>query len=57
MERVQILQAEQVAFDDGLQFGMLYRKRLARDGHDAIHPVLSDKPPQHAVANHSRCAK
>ncbi len=38
MERVQILQTEHVAFDDGLQFGMLYRKCLARDGYDAIHP-------------------
>jgi len=54
---VHILKVEHVSLDDGLDFGMLYSKRLARDRNDAAYFGRGDQPAEHAVPNHARCTE
>jgi hypothetical protein len=52
-----MLKVEHVGLDDGLQLGMLYHKRFARDRYDTAHGGRGDQPAQYAVADHARCTE
>jgi hypothetical protein len=56
-ERVHMLKVGHVGLDDGLQLGMLYRKRFTRNRYDTARFRQGDPPAQHALADHARCTE